>query len=237
MAAICRDSNGRKRILFMAADGSRKVLYLGKCPVKMAETFRLRVESLIAAKKQNTSIDRETAEWVGGLSDEMHGKLAAVGLVTPRAPTVKATLGAFLDGYVRNRTDLKPNSQLVCGHARRTLVEFFGPDKPLGEITEDDAAAWRAYLSEQGLSESTVNKRRANAKVFFRVAVKRKLISENPFIERESKSIANKARQYFLERKDAEKILAACPDSQWRLIFALCRYGGLRCPTEILALR
>jgi integrase len=87
------------------------------------------------------------------------------------------------------------------------------------------------------LAEATVNKRTGNAKVFFGLAVKRKLIVENPFQELEPKSIANKSRQYFLERKDAEKILAACPDAQWRLIFALCRYGGLRCPSEVLALQ
>jgi integrase len=34
----------------------------------------------------------------------------------------------------------------------------------------------------------------------------------------------------------AERLLAACPDGQWRLIVALSRYGGLRCPSETLAL-
>lgn len=31
--------------------------------------------------------------------------------------------------------------------------------------------------------------------------------------------------------------MLACPDAQWRLILALCRYGGLRCPSEVLTLR
>ena len=31
-------------------------------------------------------------------------------------------------------------------------------------------------------------------------------------------------------------MLAACPDAQWRLLFALSRYGGLRCPSEHLSL-
>src|SRR5262249_43322526 len=28
----------------------------------------------------------------------------------------------------------------------------------------------------------------------------------------------------------------ACPDTEWRLIFALCRFGGLRCPSELMTL-
>ena len=32
-------------------------------------------------------------------------------------------------------------------------------------------------------------------------------------------------------------MLDACPDAQWRLLFALSRFGGLRCPSEHLGLR
>ena len=32
-------------------------------------------------------------------------------------------------------------------------------------------------------------------------------------------------------------MLAACPDDEWKLLFALSRYGGLRCPSEHMALR
>lgn len=35
----------------------------------------------------------------------------------------------------------------------------------------------------------------------------------------------------------AAKVLEACPDNQWKLLFALGRYGGLRCPSEHLGLR
>ncbi|MCC6123354.1 MAG: site-specific integrase [Pirellulales bacterium] len=34
-----------------------------------------------------------------------------------------------------------------------------------------------------------------------------------------------------------QKVLEHCPDAQWRLIFALARFGGLRTPSETLALR
>jgi integrase len=38
-------------------------------------------------------------------------------------------------------------------------------------------------------------------------------------------------------REEAAKVLEACPDVEWQLIFALARYGGLRTPSETLALK
>ena len=35
----------------------------------------------------------------------------------------------------------------------------------------------------------------------------------------------------------ADMVLNACPDTQWRLLFALSRFGGLRCPSEHLAMK
>ena len=49
--------------------------------------------------------------------------------------------------------------------------------------------------------------------------------------------VANRSSDYFITAVQATKVLAACPDNEWRLIFALSRYGGLRCPSETLSLR
>ena len=40
-----------------------------------------------------------------------------------------------------------------------------------------------------------------------------------------------------MSRELANEVIEACPDSQWKLLFALSRYGGLRCPSEHLGLR
>jgi len=233
MASLVNDTNGRKRIQFRA-EGKRKTLRLGKCSRRQAESIKFRVEQLVlAANGAMGVIEADTLQWLKGLDGGLYDKLAAVGLVEKRT---NATLDAFIEEYLKSRTDLKPNSQLVYSHTRRTLREFFGADKPLRSISERDAQAWRAYLVESKLSPATVGKRTANAKAFFNVAVKRKLIPENPFADLDSKSVANKARQYFVAREEAEKVLEHCPDAQWRLLFALARYGGLRTPSEPLEL-
>ena len=48
---------------------------------------------------------------------------------------------------------------------------------------------------------------------------------------------ANPGRLYFLTLEDTQKVIDACPDHEWRLIVALARYGGLRCPSEHLKLK
>ena len=39
-----------------------------------------------------------------------------------------------------------------------------------------------------------------------------------------------------MTREETEAVLNALPDASWRLAFALCRYGGLRCPSELVRL-
>ena len=85
MASISTDKKGKKRIQFVAPDGKRKTIRLGKMPKKAVEAIKTKVEALNAAAIAGISWDRETAEWVGGLDSVLYGKLAAVGLVPKRA--------------------------------------------------------------------------------------------------------------------------------------------------------
>ncbi|MHC4563838.1 MAG: tyrosine-type recombinase/integrase [Planctomycetota bacterium] len=87
------------------------------------------------------------------------------------------------------------------------------------------------------MAENTVRRRCGMAKQFFRAAVRRKLIPSNPFEDLKASVRGNSKQLYFITREEANKVLEACPDAQWRLIFALSRHGGLRCPSEHLALR
>ena len=239
MASVGKDRNGRKRILFVAEDGSRKTVRLGKASQKQAEAFKLKMENLIADRLRG-GIDPETARWIAELPDDMHAKLAAVGLVEPRAQQAAAgglTVGALCEQYIGGRDDVRKSTRTVYELTRRNLVDFFGPDKPIRDITPYDAEQWRRYLAREGLSEATARRRAGVAKQILRTAVKRRILADNPFAGLKSTAIGNESRLYFVSRQDAQRVLDACPDSQWRLIFALARFGGLRTPSETLALK
>jgi integrase len=241
MATIGKDSGGRKRILFCGTDGKRYTVRLGKSPQTTAQTFKVRIEALLAAKHANGSPDPETAAWVGDLDDKMYSKLVRVGLLRPRDPQPEQqspTLAAFFDTYISSRADVKSSTATVYGHTRRCLIDYFGSTRPLREISPGDADQWRLWLvNHEKLADNTVRRRSGIAKQFFRAALRRKLIAENSFADLRATVRRNDTRYYFVTREEAAKVLDACPDVQWRLLFALSRYGGLRCPSEHLALR
>ncbi len=207
---------------------------MGKVTRRTAEIVCRRVEYLVSAMITGNPLDDDTARWVASIDDVLAGRLAAVGLLAPRAST---HLKGFLDAYVKGRIDVKPTTKQVYGHTRRNLVEYFGPTKPLRSITPGDADDWRRWLSSQGLSENTVRRRTGIAKQFFRAASRKDLIRHNPFEGLASAVRSNPARVHFVTREVADTVLDACPDTTWRVIFALSRFGGLRCPSEHLLLR
>ena len=237
VASISKDPGGRRRILFVATDGKRKTIRLGKVSQRTAESIKFRVEQLLAAKLTGHAIEADTARWISELESSLADKLARVGLISKPEAQETAMLGTFLTNYIASRTDVKPLTTRHLNDARKNLVKFFGEDKLLGEITPGDADDFRRDLM-QHLGDNTVRRKCGRAKQFFRAAVRKRLIRENPFADMKGCSVqANRSRDYFIKREEAEAVLEVCPDAQWRLIFALSRFGGLRCPSEHLALK
>ncbi|GIW96970.1 MAG: hypothetical protein KatS3mg111_0303 [Pirellulaceae bacterium] len=71
----------------------------------------------------------------------------------------------------------------------------------------------------------------------FAEAVKDRLLTESPFAELKGGKESNPDRMAYIDAKTAQRVLDACPGAQWRAIFVLCRWAGLRCPSEVLAIR
>ncbi|WP_390622085.1 tyrosine-type recombinase/integrase [Bythopirellula goksoeyrii] len=189
------------------------------------------------------SHDPEVSAWIGRLQQQnpsLYDKLAAKGVLQHREKPDSTTLGAFLDAFINTQSvKVKASTKTVYCHTQRCLTEYFKRDKPLAEVSPGDADEWRAWLTtSQELAPNTVRRRCGIARQFFKAALRKRLIQENPFAEMQEGVGCVKVadREYFVSREDSDAVLEACPDNEWKLIFALSRYGGLRCPSEHLAL-
>lgn len=234
MATIGNDPSGRKRILFECPDsGKRRTVRLGKCDLKTAQLIRGHVEHLLTAKLTGTAPPQATAQWVADLGEPLRSRLAKAGLI--EAAQAMPTLRAWCQNYIAGRTDLAPRSIALLEHATRLMCEFFGPDRPIDRITPADAEAFSRW-PKLGQASNTIRKRVGWGKQFLRAAVRARLIAHNPFDGLAANTRPDRSRDCFIDRDTLAKLLDACPDAEWRAILALARYGGLRCPSEVLAL-
>ena len=204
---------------------------------KKAERIGEYIDDLNGAKHTSGGIQGTTAAWLASIGQVFHDKLSRAELVERR---LSASLDEFLAEYIADARTVegKPaaaNTLKKWRQAEKVLNEFFG-NKSLRDIVHEDAVKFRRWLDAGTLGENGIRTHVGVAKMFFNVAKRRKLIEENPFEFQKSSLILDRSRDRYLSRENAAKILAACPDTQWKLMFALWRFVGLR-KMEIFKLR
>lgn len=241
MASLSHDKNGTRRILFVGPDGKRKPIRLGRMNQKDAEHVLYRVEDLLASAISKRAWSRDLAGWVADLDPKLAEKLYRVKLIPKCGEIATDTLESFIRAYVNGRVDAKPATKEIWRQGEKSLVAFFGADKPLADVTAGDADSYKQYLlasltkSKTKLSTMTVRKRLQFATMIFRAAMRRRMIPASPFADVSIKaSMPDRSR--FVTIEETEQLLAVC-DPTWRTIIGLARFGGLRCPSEVLSLR
>lgn len=241
MASITTRKNGSRFITFRNANGERQYITLGKVAKRYADAVKVRVEDLASAKLYGHAPAADTLRWLRDLDDHVYGKLAAVDLVAPRQ---SVTLGEWVTRYVDQREgELKATSHRKLRETRDKLVGrrktadrdavkgYFTPDIPLRQLTPQDAAEWCQWLRSQGLSEAAIKTHSGNAKTIMQEAVRRKLIEDNPFQYLRSGPTPSRYTRY-VTPEEITRIIDACPNAEWKLLFGLARYAGLRIPSE-----
>lgn len=235
MASISKEPNGRRTVQFVGADDKRRSIRLGKVPQRVAEEVKGRVERIIAAQVAQVALDADTARWVSQIGDELADKLAAVGLISRRA---RMTLKEFVEDYMSGRKDLRENTHRHLAVSAARMVEFFGGGRDLRSITAGDCDRFAEWMLGK-YAPATASRTIRRGRQFFRRALRMRLVQENPFEGVSTPGETNTARGFFVTRQMAQKVLDAIPerDAEWRLIFVLSRFAGLRCPSELLRLR
>jgi len=238
MASISSSAGGL-RVVQYQFQGKRYSIRLGKMSLRSAESFKCKIECIVAARVSGQAIDGETGAWIARLSHAMHAKIAKSKLIEPRAASDTArppTLGEFIASYIAGRIDAKPNTIKNLQAAQARLVEFFGFDRELDSISDGDCDDWLISMKTR-YAPATVGRCVKRARQFFKAAMRKGHVAGNPFLELKAPAQENESRKHFVERATIQDVIEACPDAEWRLIVALSRYGGLRCPSETLTLR
>jgi integrase len=164
-----------------------------------------------------------------------------------RNPSSMVRLSEWIERYKSMRNDVSKATGAIIDCTGRYLLNYFDHDPVINRITRAEASEWRHALAtgECNLdnsihckqpSDQTVCKYVRAAKKMFAEAEDQERIAANPFIKLKStpaKAVKNWA---YLDAVAMQRIFDACPSIGWTMLFALCRFAGLR-REEALTLR
>ena len=238
MASLSCRATGEYVVKYYDEAGDNRTLYLGRIQKRSAEEIFRHTERLLESKRANVAIPAETSSWVGGIDHRLREKLERARLIRPGMGHRKISLAAFTEAHIEEkRPESSPLTIRNLQQARKKLVAFFGKTRQIDDITAEDAIAFRNHLIEVGgLEHNAVSTHCRKSKQFFTVAVERGLAAANPFRRMEGlQEVRNEARFRFMTPEQAALVLKACPSAEWRAIFSLARFGGMR-PKEIKGL-
>lgn len=225
MSSIITSSDGLRRIEVIVG-ARRKRIRLGRMSARDAAALQVRIDSLARAKSMHRR-DPDAEKWCDGLSPQLRAKLVKAGLLRVLEDE---TLAGLVSRFNASRGHVKASTLAADKQATASLVEFFSRDRFINSITPLEAQDW--LQSMIGLADATVAKRVIKARSVFAQAVRWGLIERNPLSDLHAGSQENKARIRFIDDSTSRTVLDACPDAEWRCIFALARWGGLRIPSE-----
>jgi integrase len=237
MASLSCRKNGGFVVKFYDNRVSR-TLYLGRIRKRVGEEICRHVERLVEAKQAGVSMAPETASWVGTVDDRLRSKLERLGLIAERDTARVMRLDTFLKDYVSlKKGDVKKITIRNLDQTSKKLLDFFAGSRQLSSITVEDMRGFREWLANtKGFKPNTVKTHCRKAKQFFADAVDRGLIDQTPCRKLIGlQDSRNRDRERFMDLADTAKVLETCPTLEWKAIFVLARFGGLR-PSEILNL-
>jgi integrase len=169
-------------------------------------------DKLEITEKNQHEAERFLKRRLGEIAAEQHGGRAFVG---PQQERI--TVGQLLDGLetdykLRDRWNPKVASNV------KPLRDYFGTWRAV-EVTSEAIGKYIEQLREEGYSNATVNRRTQLLGQAFKLGIRNKQLSQQPFIPRLTE-IGNE-RQGFFETADFEAVVAKLPE----YLRDFCRFG------------
>jgi integrase len=238
MAGLSQNKGIYTVILSKNEHKGRPRISIGKVTRRQASEFKLMLGRYIEAKAINAAIPSDIAEWLSGLSGGIKERLVKIGLLEPRPDDI-----SFLDFAMKfieaKRKDPYTKQRTVDRYLLSyKKLEVFFRGESLSSVTPAMARNWRAYLKvDMGLQENTIAKHIRHAKTIFLEAVKQGIIAKSPFEGEKTAMTIDPDRAFFVDAELTRAVMDAMPTTEWKLLFALSRIGGLRVPSDVSTLK
>lgn len=186
----------------------------GKEQREVARHVRTNDKLEAIGEKNHHEAERFLRHRLGEIASEQHGGPAFIGPKQERV-TVNDILDALeTDFKLRDKWNYKTKSNM------KPVRAYFGSWRA-ADVATNTVGTYVEYLREQGYSNSTVNHRTKLLRQAFKVAIRNKQLSQQPFIPRLSE-VGNE-RQGFFETADFEAVCAKLPE----YLRDFCRFGFL----------
>jgi integrase len=227
-------------------NGQRKTIPLGaKYTEKTATELKGIIEMLLRYRDNGIAVlDKRTSVWIESATQEIREKLAKAGLL--ELPTTH-TLKELWEAFLKQKKGIKQSTLTVYDYAEHRFFSFFDRNTDLSKLAPEDFEEWKEFLlteyrsprNGKPLVEATVAGAITKVKALFNWAVSKKWIAKdmNPLQGIGRGSFVNRKNDRFVTTDEYRRLLDACPCLDWRVIIALVRIGGLRCPSEVLRLK
>ncbi|MBQ5789696.1 MAG: tyrosine-type recombinase/integrase [Thermoguttaceae bacterium] len=163
------------------------------------------------------------------------------------------TLGELWEMYFKAKNaDWGYNTASNKTSRRAAFFRFFDETQLAKEIDESDVKRFETFLLTRGQANGAPYSEAGKAgvikdcKAVFAFAVDEGFLTRSPFGKIKSGKMVNRDRDRYITPEETEKLLNACDvqehwteerRQEWRVLIALCRFCGLRCPSEIDALK
>lgn len=229
------DRRGRACLQFQDLGGIRRKMRLTGLNKKDVQRFASRFGELLSAVKGGLVPDPLLISWVGQLDLKFQRALDEYGIVKLRPPSNWSLLRAR-EAYLELKKGKKPATLRNIITASDRLFKILGPESLIASLTKGQCDHAVATLHAAS-SPASVSQSIKKTKAILNHAVNLEVIGSNPMGHIKPGSDAGDPdRMFFVTEEMAEKVLEACPNQDWKLIFGLTRYAGLRAPSELAVL-
>ena len=229
------DRKNRPYIYFQDLGGVRRKFRLSQMNKRDAASFASRFGELVSSVRAGLVPNPLILQWVSRLEVRYQIVLQRHGFVCSQ-PNQQLTLVQARDRYLSLKSGKKPSTRRNILTASERILKILGGKTLISSLTrgacEQAVAALQSTHAKASVSQSV-----KRVKSILEHAVNLELIKQNPMAKIKAGSDEGDPElQFFVNQELAEKVLQACPNAEWRLIFGLARYGGIRVPSELVPL-